>query len=289
MLPLVAILIGWQSFTTYLTIGYGREKTITKELKLISYNDRYFNIYNWNKDPKTAKNITKMINEENADIVCFQEFILDDTEETSVSSVKKELNNLTYSYVNKRKDLAIFSKYKIIYSEEIRFDKATNAIAFYADIKVGDEILRVFNCHLESNRFNNKDYDFINNIKLNSEEQNIDGAKGITRRLRNAFKKRALQADMLKEMISNSPYRTIVCMDMNDTPVSYAYRSTRGDLKDAFLSKGLGIGTTYIGEFPSFRIDYVFHNDNIECISFKTKKVKFSDHYPLIVEFRNDF
>jgi endonuclease/exonuclease/phosphatase family metal-dependent hydrolase len=288
LLPLVGILIGWQSFTTFFSMGFSSEAVVTKEIRLISYNVRYFNRYNWNKDPETANKLIKMINNEHADIVCFQEFLLGNTKHISASSIKRKLKNFPYSYINKRKDLAIFSKYKILNTEEIKFDKGSHASAFYADVKFSSERVRIFNCHLESNRFNTKDYEFINNLKQNKEGQNIDAAMGITKRLRNAFKKRALQADLLNKMITSSRHKTIICMDMNDTPVSYVYRNTRGELEDAFLSKGSGIGTTYVGDFPSFRIDYIFHDNRIECVSYKTKKVKFSDHYPLIVSFRND-
>ena len=49
----------------------------------------------------------------------------------------------------------------------------------------------------------------------------------------------------------------ILCGDFNDTPLSYTYRQLSRKLTDSFIEKGRGIGNTYIGEFPSFRICYI--------------------------------
>lgn len=289
LVPLFAILLGWPIFTTYFSIGTSNHEVISKDIKLLSYNVRYFNRYEWNKNPQTADNILSLANKSNVDIICFQEFILTNTKKVSDTSVIKALKAFPYHFINKRKNLAIFSKFKILDTVNIKFKNSTSAVAFYADLKIGGQKIRVFNCHLESNKFKREDYDFINNLTHNAEEKNIDGAKGIIRRLMYAFVKRSHQAEMLNEMFMNSPYKPIVCMDMNDSPVSYSYRKLNAGLHDSFLEKGTGIGTTYVGDFPSYRIDYVFHHPDIECLSYKRIKEKFSDHYPLIVGFRNDF
>lgn len=289
LIPLFAILLGWPIFTTYFSVGTSNQEVISKDVKLLSYNVRYFNRYEWNKDPDTANNILELVKKEDADIICFQEFILTNTKKVSDTSVKKALKAYPYSHINKKKNLAIFSKFKILNTENIKFEKSTSAVAFYADLKIGDQKVRIFNCHLESNRFKREDYDFINNIRQNAEDKNIDGARGIIKRLMYAFVKRANQSEMLNEMFLNSPHKALVCMDMNDTPVSYTYKTLSSNYKDSFLDKGTGIGTTYVGDFPSYRIDYVFHHPDIECLSYRRIKKKYSDHYPLIVGFRRDF
>lgn len=289
LLPLFVVLMGWQILSNYFAVSFSNSKIITSELKVMSYNVRYFNKYNWNKDPKTANNILDMISGEDVDIICFQEFVLGADNADYINHIRKSLHKLPFFYINKRKDLAIFSKYKIINSEEIYFDSSSRASAFYVDVIIQREKLRIFNCHLESNRFKRMDYEFINNLRQNAEDKNIDGVKGITKRLKDAFKKRASQAEVLSIHIDDSPHKAIVCLDMNDTPVSYSYRITRGELLDSFLEKGSGIGTTYIGDFPSYRIDYLFHSKDIQCTSYRINKVKYSDHYPLIVGLRKDF
>jgi len=55
----------------------------------------------------------------------------------------------------------------------------------------------------------------------------------------------------------------------------------RGDLKDAFVECGSGIGNTYNGIFPSFRIDYILHQPLFKAHSFRVLKRNLSDHYAL--------
>ena len=105
--------------------------------------------------------------------------------------------------------------------------------------------------------------------------------KDISHRLKYAFRKRAHQADVLSDHIHTSPYPVIVCGDFNDTPVSYTYHKIRGDLVDAFIESGRGIGNTYSGMFPSYRIDYILHSRNLRSGGFETVRVDYSDHFPV--------
>jgi len=73
----------------------------------------------------------------------------------------------------------------------------------------------------------------------------------------------------------------IVCGDFNDTPVSFSYHTLADGLTDAFVNSGQGIGRTYIGKLPSFRIDYIFHGDRFESYNFKTLDYRMSDHLPV--------
>ena len=60
----------------------------------------------------------------------------------------------------------------------------------------------------------------------------------------------------------------------------------KGGLSDCFIEKGRGLGNTYIGEFPSFRIDYIFHTPGIETVSYNRGEVTLSDHYPVMSKMR---
>jgi endonuclease/exonuclease/phosphatase family metal-dependent hydrolase len=57
-------------------------------------------------------------------------------------------------------------------------------------------------------------------------------------------------------------------------------------LIDSFKEKGSGIGNTYNGAFPSFRIDYVMHSKELEALDYRTVKADLSDHLPVVVGFR---
>ena len=72
----------------------------------------------------------------------------------------------------------------------------------------------------------------------------------------------------------------------NDTPLSYTYRQLSRKLTDSFIEKGRGIGNTYIGEFPSFRIDYVLHSPTLYTVGYTREDITLSDHYPIKVKIR---
>jgi len=105
-------------------------------------------------------------------------------------------------------------------------------------------------------------------------------------RLKTAFKNRAEQAMAISTHISNCPYPVLLCGDFNDTPMSYSYSEIlRNNLQDAFVESGKGLGRTYIGAFPSFRIDYILHSKSIKSKGFSTMTSNtLSDHYPLSCE-----
>ena len=54
-------------------------------------------------------------------------------------------------------------------------------------------------------------------------------------------------------------------------------------LKDTYVEKGLGFGTTYSGGFPAFRIDMIMHSEGLTTLSYKRIKTPLSDHYPVKV------
>lgn len=144
----------------------------------------------------------------------------------------------------------------------------------------GDTV-RVYNVHLQSIHLSNVDYKFVDDIMNNKKTEELENSKNILRRLKRAFIKRSSQSDLVAEHIQNCPYSTIVCGDFNDTPASYSYNNIAQNLKDAFVESGTGFGKTYIGKFPSFRIDYILHSDKYKSYNFRTIRQKLSDHFPL--------
>ena len=97
--------------------------------------------------------------------------------------------------------------------------------------------------------------------------------------------KRAAQAKLVKSHSETSPYPTILCGDLNDTPISYTYAHLSSGLKDAFYERGTGIGTTYSGKIPFLRIDYIFSSPVVKALTFQVIKEDYSDHYPIAALF----
>ena len=90
------------------------------------------------------------------------------------------------------------------------------------------------------------------------------------------------QAEKLREHIVASKYPVIVCGDFNDTPNSYVYAVLSKGMIDTFREKGLGPGTTFAGDLPLLRIDYILTEKSMATYSCKVARdAVFSDHYPV--------
>ena len=71
----------------------------------------------------------------------------------------------------------------------------------------------------------------------------------------------------------------IICGDFNDTPLSYIYRTFAHQRKDSFCEQGIGFGTTYAGNIPALRIDYILTDPIFQIETHEVYRFKVSDHY----------
>jgi len=139
----------------------------------------------------------------------------------------------------------------------------------------------VFTTHLQSLQFTRHDYERIEKIK-SVEDSLLANSKGILSKLKKGITYRSLQADIVHEVMGNSPHPYLICADLNDVPNSYTYFTVRGDLQDAFLKKGTGVGRSFTSLSPTLRIDYILANKELEVLQFKRITRKHSDHFMLV-------
>jgi endonuclease/exonuclease/phosphatase family metal-dependent hydrolase len=260
-------------------------------LKVLSYNVRLFDLYNWTENKQTRNKIMDLIRSQQADILCFQEFFYEDTGAFNTLDTLLQIQPASHVHIEhtahvKRVNhwgIATFSRFPIIEKGQIQFRDSTDNISIYTDIKAYGDTFRVYNLHLESIRFRREDYKTLQTITGNEDKTDLDGPQKIISRMRRAYIRRARQTDLIRTHIKESPHPVIVCGDFNDTPNSYAYHQISTDLNDAFRTAGTGIGTTYIGMIPFLRIDYILYSPEVfEALYFKVIRKKYSDHYPVI-------
>ncbi len=267
----------------------------TQQLKVMSYNVRNFDLYNWKENIPARDKMLNLIRSENPDIICFQEFYTEDKGE--LHNIKLLVNELGYKYYTFEKTLtlrgkdhwgeAIFSKYPITNPDKIVFSNSTGNIVAYADVEVNGKLIRIFNAHLQSFKLADKDVKYISDLtgNITNEELNksaIQKAKSIAVKLRDGFLKRSAQARILAEHIQKSPHPVIVCGDFNDVPASYTYRIISKNLKDAFLKSDFGMGKTFNALTPNLRIDYILHSASMTSHGFSILKKDYSDHYAVV-------
>ena len=127
-------------------------------IKIMSFNVRLFDLYNWSKNKETRQAIFEFIKKENPDIIAFQEFYADDDNEFINVEKLKEILNFPYNdyefTLTLRKKhhwgIATYSKHKIIGSGHVNFRVKSNNVCIYSDMLINKDTVRVYNMHLQS-------------------------------------------------------------------------------------------------------------------------------------------
>jgi endonuclease/exonuclease/phosphatase family metal-dependent hydrolase len=287
LVSVVPLVLGAGIFSDFFQIQWGgNDEKDGKRLKVLTYNVRLFGLYSGDEAKASRDSIFDFLERENADIICFQEFFHSpkkgffSTRDTLIEFLPNKFYHERYTHAlhgQKYFGVALFSKYPIVAKGYIPFENDPNNFCIYADINIAGDTVRVYNAHLQSIRFKPEDYAFVEDNKNNEELK--QGSKRIARRLKVAFQKREEQVEKVSASIEACPYKVVLCGDFNDTPVSYTYSRFTRSLNDSFIESGSGIGNTYIGVFPSFRIDYIMHSPSMTAVEYITHDEKFSDHH----------
>ena len=228
-----------------------------------------------------ADSVAAYIRSVDADIVCLQEFYLPN----SVNE-KRWLHSRFPGYItdyytltgqNGTAGCVTLSRYPVVRKGKIPFEGSTNMV-LYIDIDTGGEIVRIYNCHLESY---NMSIPFIFSSVRSEEMMERSG-----RRFRRSILARARQVDSLVADMKECPVRSFAVGDFNDMPVSYTYSRLIRGRKDAFRTARRGFGGTFSALLRIMRIDYILYPKDLEAVSYKVSRVKYSDHYPLLVRFK---
>jgi endonuclease/exonuclease/phosphatase family metal-dependent hydrolase len=132
-------------------------------------------------------------------------------------------------------------------------------------------------------QFRQHEYEAIDEIR-SAEDSILLNSKTVLAKLRNAMNLRSSQADVARKILDDSPYPVVFCADLNDTPNSYTYFTIRGNMQDAFLKKGFGIGRTFSSLSPTLRIDYIFADNQFRINQFTRVAKNLSDHFMIIAD-----
>lgn len=291
---LVPMLVTWPSVKATFQIS-AQSKSID-EIKLMTWNVKNFDLYNWSGNKQSREHMFQIIFDENPDIVCLQEFYTEDKGDLANLKDLKKQGGYKYDYFAKTYSLdgkrfwglAILSKLKIEDIGKLVFKEGTALNScIYADVQLSEtQTIRIYNLHLQSNQFSDKDYEYLENLAENKPTKDEQGAGRIIQKLKNAYVKRAKQCFQVVESMETSPNPIILCGDFNDTPVSYAYKTLINNLTDAFVEKGMGFGKTYVNPSPFLRIDYVLMEHAFTINGYSTIPQNYSDHNPVVVRFK---
>jgi endonuclease/exonuclease/phosphatase family metal-dependent hydrolase len=287
LLSLLGLILSWHQFTVYFPMHSQNHHVPKNAIKILSYNVREFNFINHSED--TPNPTIKYILEQNADIICIQEFGWSKNDgyldRNSILKAFKGYPYFKFTQTTNSKwhfsGLACFSKYPIIASHRIKYKSRYNASAYYC-IKIGERKIDLINNHLESNKFTSDDIGVYKKVFKDFNSNRLEDFNSIIiRKMDQAFIYRARQANIVKDEINNCKHDLIVVGDFNDSPISYAYHTILGDLNDAFVDTGFGPGISYNENRFYFRIDNILHSPSIKAYNCKVDRIRLSDHYPI--------
>jgi endonuclease/exonuclease/phosphatase family metal-dependent hydrolase len=291
-ISIIVIIIGINHFSNYIKLRKpAGDKSNT--FKVLSYNVRLFNFYETKNGVYSINKVIDFIKTQKPDIICLQEFFILGNPSLEEDEMIRGLGGKYNSHMkllkigkNRYYGIVTFSKFPIVSKGEIVHNNSSS-LSIYSDIIIQNDTFRIFNNHLQSFMLKSMNKSFLEEMSRSENKETMDEVKDLSSSLRKGFAKRSLQAQMVKSYINKSPYHVIVAGDFNDTPVSYAYRKIRKGLNDSFVTSGYGAGFTYKGNYPANRIDYILYDDHLSNTYFEIKKVRYSDHYPIVAYFRN--
>jgi endonuclease/exonuclease/phosphatase family metal-dependent hydrolase len=264
----IVLLLGITFINKFYKFSTDAQPESPEDFTVMSYNVRMFNIYDWLPRADVPDSIRSFVRAKKPDIICFQEYASLDR-----AMFKSYPHKFIYSNDDKYKTgQAIYSKYPIVDNGQIKFPNSSNN-AIYADVKKGNDTIRIYSMHMQSIKISPDIHESINEQK----------SKVIFRRLSEAFAKQQYQAELLEKHKAQCPYPAIVCGDLNNSAFSYVYRIIKGDMNDAFEEAGSGFGKSYNYKYYPARIDYILTDEKLEVKEFATfDSIVNSDHFPVM-------
>ena len=225
-----------------------------------------------------AQDILSEMKRQKVDIVCFQEYNDFSGDKKNSEFYKDYFPHSAFG----NNDMVIFSRYPIVDKKNIDFDQTNNS-AMWVEVNINDNIYRIYNAHMETTGINSALHKASKMAKKGIEVQGNSLINAIYGGYTLGMIARSGQANMLAMDMMESKVPIIVCGDFNDVPYSYVYNTMLGDKIDGFRECGSGFMYTYRGGNKKVRIDYIFHDKELEGLSYYKKELSYSDHYPVFM------
>lgn len=261
--------------------GHEPDITDTGSIKVLTWNVGGFRAGD-GTSRQNMEDVVSLIETEMPQIVSLQEFRIRDT--ASIQDIFSGYRYRTHHFYRLHNGDFVgnvtLSTLPMRESGHIYFPRSTN-MALYADMELSGRLFRLYNVHLESN--NISIVSIIKKIGRGYDEFSHEFAQA-HEKVKKSSSRRGSQVRALLDNISESGLPAVICGDVNDTPVSYCFRSLRHGRKDTFREAGKGFGATYRILWPLLRIDYIFAPESADILEHRTLRRNCSDHYPVIAE-----
>ncbi len=302
--PLAALVLGFGQITAFFAFhpfsSFDKKKE-PNTFRVMQWNVARLDQMNRHRPGGTFReSILGFIKEMDPDVLCMEEFLESNNPREIRENIPYICDTLHYPYYYFARDHArwdklyehgviIFSRYPLLDTLRIRYagEDSLNPgeSLIHVDVNVNGQRIRVFATHLQSLRFDGGDYGAIRRL-VKAEDSAVTKSMGIIKKFRRAYLFRSRQAELVRRELDSSPYPQVLCGDFNDLPNSFTYFKIKGDRTDAVLRRGFGVGRTFVALSPTLRIDYILAGKQLEVEQFKKTVVPYSDHYPLVADFK---
>lgn len=258
-------------------IGLNFLSTCTRgDLSLTTYNARSFKGLD-EKDHQV--DFASWASTENtSDVLVIQEILFSEFKNIA-SSIPNYYPLFYKNSKSKSTGIGFYSKLPIVAHYHLDMEIHGNQ-CLIADLDLGQDTIRIVSAHMSSNQVSQYTKDLLTD-EATIDHNYLAGLKKIIQNYYRGCKNRDIDFDQLKPFITESKHPVIFAGDMNDTPFSPVYRRFTSILHDHFMSSGLGLGWTYIGNRNGLRIDYIMSTPEVKSCSYKTINLPFSDHVPV--------
>lgn len=293
LLSLFTIGIGYKTLSNTVPIHISKKEMVPPgAIKLMSYNVGGF--YFTSDFKKNATDILAYVDGTFPDIICLQEVALSyrKSQYFDEESLFNALDKYPYkaSYYarikkNARHGNFIFSKYPILRKGKYDVGEGRIEKALFADIDINGKTIRVVTVHLNSFQLTPITNTLYDELSAKDQSQFTSTLKRIVKSIGKGAHYRGVQVQKLKDYLDECPFPIILTGDFNDTPGTFTYKRLSKGLLDSFVENESGLGATYNGNYPSFRIDYMLYSPCFSTYGYQRHKVDFSDHYPISTYF----
>jgi endonuclease/exonuclease/phosphatase family metal-dependent hydrolase len=302
LLSVLCLALGYSNIRALVAFNFGRQYSGKKPegaLRIMTWNVTWFDEQTREDKSRVSfrRDMFDFIAAQNPDVLCFQEYVelsnrgIAYNNEREITRLGYPFHVIAYDYVGWKRSflagVAIYSKYPITDSFHIRYGGSAylkaNESFIGGDITVHGKKIRICTTHLQSVLFQKNDYRSLEIIKSAADSM-YEASKSVVKKLKQGYKSRGDQVNIVKNYLDESPYPAIICGDFNDIPNSYTYFKMKGNRKDAFREAGSGLGHTFSKITPTLRIDYIMTDRKFDILQYFRYFLPYSEHYPVIAD-----
>lgn len=292
---LAALLFSVNGLASFCPINYPKPAVASVApgnlLRCMTYNTYGFhdveNVY-----PDSTNRTLSQIIASDADIITLQEsYLINPDKSSCMTEAQIDTINRIYPYRDNRvESFFILSKHPLRPIDVVLPQSLDNPFEM-AETEYSGIKLLIVNVHLKSIGLTDSDKQGYLNITTGHDEENWKSdSKTLYHKLTDAFRQRALQAEILAAQLDSLAYdNVLLCGDFNDIADCYAMRRIcRHRMKSAYTDAGCGPLITYHDNRFYFHIDHILYRGALRPLQIRRGRIPSSDHYPLYCTFLID-